>query len=119
MKLRAGQCGRNRAGRRMCVMPNLGARLVPKDFDAAAQGLEEVEMPEQPEMLPALEGGLSGVPMEPGDQEAADQLQEQLGDVFVQAIRDGVADAMREALSGVADAPVIESGAKGDDPGYA
>jgi hypothetical protein len=103
----------------MCVLPNLGARLVPKDFDAAAHDMEEVEMPEQPQMLPAPEGGLPGAPLEPGDQETADQLQEQLGDVFVQAIRDGVADAMREALSGMVDAPMIESEAKSDDPGYA
>ena len=106
MKLRVGQCGTNRVGRRMCVLPNLGSRLVPKDFDAAAEGFEEVEMPEQPEMLLAPEGALSGAPLEPGEQEAADELQERLGDVFVQAIRAGVADAMREALSGVSSAPV-------------
>jgi len=106
MKLRVGQCGTNRVGRRMCVLPNLGSRLVPKDFDAAAEGFEEVEMPEQPEMLLAPEGALSGAPLEPDEQEAADELQERLGDVFVQAIRAGVADAMREALSGVSSAPV-------------
>jgi|TARA_Y100000031_G_C8155763_1_gene354514 hypothetical protein len=90
----------------MCVLPNLGSRLVPIDFDAASEGFEEVEMPEQPKMLLASEGGLSGAPLEPDEQEAADQLQEQLGDIFVQAIRDGVADAMREALSGVSGTPV-------------
>jgi len=105
MKLRAGQCGLNRAGRRACVIPNIGMRLVRTDFDAAAEGFEEVELPEQSEMIPAPEGGLSSAPLEPDEQEAADELQERLGAVFVQAIRDGVADAMREALSG-ASAPV-------------
>ena len=105
-KLRAGQCGLNRAGRRACVIPKVGMRLVSSDFDAVAEGFEEVEMLEPVEMLVAPEGGLSGVPLEPDDQEAADQLQEQLGDVFVQAVRDGVADAMREVLGGVSSAPV-------------
>jgi hypothetical protein len=107
-KLVAGQCGLNRAGRRACVIPKVGMRLVPKDFDAAAEGFEEVEMPVPVEMLVAPGGGLSGAPLEPDDQEAADQLQEHLGDVFVQAIRDGVADAMREVLSAGAGAAVVE-----------
>mgnify|MGYP001058529048 CR=1 FL=1 len=111
-KLRAGQCGLNRAGRRACVIPKIGLRLVRNDFDAKAGGFEEVEMLEpgdmlEPvEMLVAPERGLSGVPLEPDDQEAADELQERLGDVFVQAIRAGVADAMREVLGGVSSAPV-------------
>jgi hypothetical protein len=110
-KLRAGQCGLNRAGRRACVIPKIGLRLVRNDFDAAAGGFEEVEMLEPVDMLEPVEmlvpeGGLSGVPLEPDDQEAADELQERLGDVFVQAIRAGVADAMREVLGGVSSAPV-------------
>ena len=107
-KLRAGQCGLNRAGRRACVIPKVGMRLVRSDFDAVAEGFEEVEMLEPVEMLVAPEGGLSGVPLEPDDQEAADQLQEQLGDVFVPAVRDGVADAMRDVLSRGLVAPVVE-----------
>ena len=114
-KLVAGQCGLNRAGRRACVLPKVGMRLVSKDFDAAAEGYEEVEMPAPVEMLVAPGGGLSGAPLEPDDQEAADQLQEQLGDVFVQAIRDGVADAMREVLSAGAGAAVVEVTAEVDN----
>ena len=90
-------------------------RLVSKDFDAAAEGFEEVEMPAPVEMLVAPGGGLSGAPLELDDQEAADQLQEQLGDVFVQAIRDGVADAMREVLNAGAGAAVVEVTAEVDD----
>jgi hypothetical protein len=107
-KLRAGQCGLNRAGRRACVIPNIGMRLVRTDFDAAAEGFEEVELPEQPEMIPAPEGALSGAPLEPNEQWDVDQLQERLGDVFVQAIRDGVADAMRDVLRRESVAPVVE-----------
>jgi len=116
-KLRAGQCGLNRAGRRACVIPKIGLRLVRNDFDAVAGGFEEVEilepvdMLEPVEMLVAPEGGLSGVPLEPDDQEGADQLQEQVGDVFVQAVRDGVADAMRDLLGRglvASVAPVVE-----------
>jgi hypothetical protein len=114
-KLVAGQCGLNRASRRACVFPEVGMRLVSKDFDAAAEGFEEVEMPAPVEMLVAPGGGLSGAPLELDDQEAADQLQEQLGDVFVQAIRDGVADAMREVLNAGAGAAVVEVTAEVDD----
>jgi len=49
VKLRAGQCGLNRVGRRFCVLPDgIGARYVGRDFDPVAEGLEIV--PLEPEI---------------------------------------------------------------------
>ena len=54
-RVRAGQCGRNSMGRRFCVHPDRGARLVPKDFDAEAEGFEVVEPEEDGES--SVDGG--------------------------------------------------------------
>ena len=96
MKLQKGQCGVVRGGRRMCVLPNIGARFVSKDFDAAAEGFEEVTTPEQPKMVLAAEAGVAGA-LE--DMDNVDELEQHLGsDVFVQAVAAGVANAIRGVL---------------------
>lgn len=59
-KVTAGQCGRNSAGRRFCVLPEIGSRLVAEDFDHEYEGFEVIEPPEQPEqpgMVPAADDG--------------------------------------------------------------
>ena len=86
-KLRAGQCGENRAGRRMCVLDGLGARFVGKDFDPQAEGFEVVGVDED-------------------DQEPEDELSERvgfMGDAAVEKLGRSIADAINEAIGPVAD----------------
>ena len=81
IQLRKGQCGLNRTGRRMCVLPNIGARFVAWDFDAVAEGFEEVTVPEQPKMILASEVGADAV-LE--DMDGMEGLERHLeSDVFV------------------------------------
>lgn len=122
-KLRAGQCGLNRAGRRACVIPKVGMRLVRKDFDAAAEGFEEVELPEQPEMIPAPEGASRVDEVEDFDDEmseAQEAIRRRLEPVFLKPVRQAIADAVRDALT---DLPVADDSASQDvddgDEGYA
>ena len=81
----------------MCVLPNIGARFVSKDFDAAAEGFEEVTALEQPKMLLAAEAGI-GAALE--DMGGVEELERQFeSPVFIQAVATGVANVLREALA--------------------
>ena len=103
-RLRKGQCGLTRTGRRMCVMPNIGARFVPKDFDAAAEGFEEVTAPEQPKLLLAAEVATDALDSAVEDMYDVEELERQLASpVFVQAVAAGVANVLREALAKVSE----------------
>lgn len=122
-KLRAGQCGVNRAGRRACVIPKVGIRLVRRDFDAAAEGFEEVEVPEQPAMIPAPEGASGVGNVEDVDDElseAQEAIRRRLEPVFLKPVRQAITDAVRDALT---DLPVGEDsasqGVDDGDKGYA
>ena len=116
MKLKKGQCGVVRGGRRMCVRPLIGARFVSKDFDAAAAGLEDVTAPEQPKLLLAAEVGADATGLAVEDMEDVEVLERHLeSPVFVQAVATGVANVLREALAkanesagGLAAAPSVE-----------
>ena len=90
MKLRAGECGTNRAGARMCVLEGRGTRFVGKDFDAEAEGFKVV-----------------GVEEEELEQEPEDELSERVAatsDGTVEQLGRNIADAINEALSPIADA---------------
>jgi hypothetical protein len=85
----------------MCVLPDIGARFVRKDFDAAAEGFEEVMVPEQPLMILASEVGADAA-LE--DMDGMEGLERHLeSDVFVQAVANGVANVLREALAKVSE----------------
>ena len=106
MKLKKGQCGIVRGGRRMCISAGTGARFVAKDYDAAAGGFEEVATPEQPKMLLAAEVGADHID-DMG--EAEEELKRELDPVslsspaFAQAVATGVANVLREALATVSE----------------
>ena len=116
MKLTKGQCGRTRTGRRMCVLPNIGTRFVANDFDAAAEGFEEVTAPEQPKLMLAAEVATEAPGSAVEDMYDVEELDRQLeSPVFVQAVATGVANVLREALakvnegaSGLAAAPAVD-----------
>ena len=82
MKLRAGECGTNRAGARMCVLEGRGTRFVGKDFDAEAEGFKVV-----------------GVEEEELEQEPEDELSERvaaMSDGTVEQLGRNIADALDE-----------------------
>jgi hypothetical protein len=81
-------------------MPNIGARFVPKDFDAAAEGFEEVTAPEQPKLLLAAEVATDALGSAVEDMYDVEELERQLeSPVFIQAVATGVANVLREALA--------------------
>ncbi len=99
-RLRKGQCGLTRTGRRMCVMPNIGARFVPKDFDAAAEGFEEVTAPEQSKLLLAAEVATDAPGSAVEDMYDVEELERQLASpVFVQALRVALAQVREDAAA--------------------
>lgn len=105
IKLRKGQCGLTRTGRRMCVKPDIGARFVALDFDAAAEGFEEVTAPpEQPKLLLAAEVATDALGSAAEDMVDVEELERQLASpVFVQAVAAGVANVLRDALAKVSE----------------
>jgi hypothetical protein len=95
----------------MCVSPDIGARFVGKDFDAAAEGFEEVTAPEQPKLLLAAEVATDALGSAVEDMVDVEELERQLASpVFVQAFGNGVREALaraREAAAALSDASPV------------
>jgi hypothetical protein len=88
-------------------MPNIGARFVPKDFDAAAEGFEEVTAPEQPKLLLAAEVATDALGSAVEDMYDVEELERQLeSPVFIQALRVALAQ-VREDAAALSDASPV------------
>ena len=100
----------------MCVLPNIGTRFVANDFDAVAEGFEEVTASEQPKLLLAAEVATDAPGSAVEDMYDVEELERQLeSPVFVQAVATGVANVLREALAKATEGAVGLAGASPAD----